>query len=365
MKRVAVTLVAIIGIFSLAFIKPIFKENVEVVFCLDISQSTDGLSQNFCGQIWEVINELSNQNKSVQLGVVLYGQPKYGESNNYVKVLSNFTEDYDHVAHELLSIDDISGSVGTYPHKALETTLNFFNWSENAVEKQVYLIGNGDISGLQRSFKQLTAKSAKNGIQVNTIYLDPNNGKNNHLGWMDVAKLGKGKYHKVRLKRSVDENITYTEDMLLDVGELLNHTYVPYSSEGKERVQMLHNVDQFIKSKTSKERTNRIRFKTGGLFQGKNKDWDLVEYIVDPSFDFSSLDRNQLPEEYQNLTDEMLLVRVIDKKDEREQIIEIVNMLSKKLEDKYVQEIIQKRQLKGNELSKAILSSFYTVNTQE
>ena len=73
---------------------------LDIVFCLDLSGSTNGLIDDVREQLWKIINQAHELEPvpDLRIGVIGFSRPSFGKEKAYVKVLSNLTNDFDFVS---------------------------------------------------------------------------------------------------------------------------------------------------------------------------------------------------------------------------------------------------------------------------
>lgn len=84
------------------------RENpLDVVFCLDLSGSTNGLVYDVRDQLWFIINQIHafERTPDLRIGLVGFSRPSFGKDNAYVRVLSRLTHDFDSLAYELYKLN--------------------------------------------------------------------------------------------------------------------------------------------------------------------------------------------------------------------------------------------------------------------
>src|SRR5205085_7058638 len=72
-------------------------KEIDVVFCLDLSASTNGLLEDIKENYWNLINHANALKPSPKLRISLvgYARPSFGSKNSYVKILSGLTTNFD------------------------------------------------------------------------------------------------------------------------------------------------------------------------------------------------------------------------------------------------------------------------------
>lgn len=70
---------------------------LDIVFCLDLSGSTNGLVDDVREELWTIINQVHafDPAPELRIGIIGFSRPSFGKENAYVKVLSDLTTDFD------------------------------------------------------------------------------------------------------------------------------------------------------------------------------------------------------------------------------------------------------------------------------
>ncbi len=83
-KRVLLGLLVVLSVSFFAYKKKTRKPVIDVVFCIDFSNSTNGVSALLKDQIWGSVNNFLSMNPQpdVRVGIVGYGRPSFGGKDN-------------------------------------------------------------------------------------------------------------------------------------------------------------------------------------------------------------------------------------------------------------------------------------------
>ncbi len=103
------------------------------------------------------------------IGVQELGQ---GSKTNYVRVVSDFTQEYDKIQYELILLKTSIEKGNQYVGDAIYTTLKNLSWSQgNKSTKVIYLIGNGMINTSKFiNNKKLAEEATAANITINAFY---------------------------------------------------------------------------------------------------------------------------------------------------------------------------------------------------
>lgn len=367
MRRYLIVLLAVVGMSILAFKNKSDKPVVDIVFCLDLSRSTDGLIDIFKSQIWAVVNQISDDESlpELRVGIVGYGQPTFGQENQYVRIFSPLTTDIDECIASVLNVDHKAASAGNFPGVAVQACVKQMDWVKgDNTQKMIFWIGNGNVKNDIEILKKQCKKASKKDIRVNTVFVNTDIRADHAIEWEQVANWGGGTYHILNQRDLIISNETdMTEDMILDAGDLLGDTYIFYGVSGIEKKVMFDKLNAMAGSSSRKAKINRILFQASRLYQGRNYKWDLIDFSRKAYFDVAKVDRKLLPKKWQGLADEMLAERIQKKREDRDQAVNIINMLAVKLKDKYVQQMDVEDKKKPLKLDEIFLSTFKSIST--
>src|ERR1051325_7458666 len=92
-------------------IAPPIEQPIDLVICLDTSNSMDGLIEAAKQKLWDIVNELGRAKPKPYLRVALYayGTPAYGASSGYVRKEIDLTDDLDSVYGKLTALRTTGG----------------------------------------------------------------------------------------------------------------------------------------------------------------------------------------------------------------------------------------------------------------
>lgn len=297
---------------------------VDIVFCLDLSGSTNGIVDRMRNHIWDYVNifDGSFPKADFRIGFIGFARPSFGKDNYYVKVISDLTHDIEGLTHELLKLRTQIEKGDQYVAAALRTCAQGISWNERTdAIKVVFLGGNGLVGGGGEHIKAVQSCVEK-GIIVNSVYLLNNPTMGEQKGWEDIAAMGKGQYTSMQVKFEYYENLGgFNMDRLYSLNMKLNDTYLYYGTQGKERWRMQHADDESIYKANSEGYRYRLEFRISDLYLNKNSDWDLVDLHTKNPLAIETVDRASLPDTLKYMTESDLRANVIFNKYKRKKII--------------------------------------------
>lgn len=314
------------------------KQKVEIVFCLDLSASTNGLVNDIRDNLWHFINStrLSMPEHDLRIGIIGFARPSFGVGKDYVKVLSDFTEDYDLISYGLFQLkvnvekgDQCDGS-------ALYAALTDLHWSQKTGTKRlIYLFGNGKVNMCGYDYRSACDMASKNRIPVHAVYcVQRSIIKNEIPGWNGIATLTGGNFYTYPItKRTPLSRFSSDAQWLVDINQRLQDTYIYFSKDGQKHFEMMCAADDNSKRMNEQFFYARCRYKLTEHYINQCKQWDLVSLMFSEEFDFSKINREDLPENYQKKGAAYIKSMVLYKKERREFLLKEMHSGFTKLPD--------------------------------
>ena len=253
---------------------------IDVVFVVDISGSTGGILASVRSKFWEIQNEISRLDPApdYRFGIVCMGRPSFKKENNYVKVISDLTDDIDAAAYPFFQIKDVTAPGNYFMGHALDAAVNEMSWTEdpNAI-KLLYLVGNGKPSAGPGYRKPLEAAKEK-GIIINSLYFLTYNNPKEQAEWKTIAEQTRGEFFLIGLKEpAIVLEKPYDGAMLREANHMINTTYIYYGQDGLDRYEMQAELDEEAELQGENQVEARTFFKATKLYQGKSHSWDLID----------------------------------------------------------------------------------------
>lgn len=317
--------------------------DVDLVLCLDVSGSMNGLLESAKVKLWTVVNDLAKLKPVPNLRVALYtygGEGAgYDPKAGWVKQEIELTSDLDEVYKRLTPLHT-SGHV-EYVARVTKTALTDQKWSKakNSL-RMLFVCGNEAATQDRENPLATVASLAKEmGVYVNTIYCgSPTDGV--AAGYADFAKMAGGRYATINQNKVNDVAIASPFDKeILELNTKLNTTYVAYGAKGAEAA-----ANQSVQDKNAENASkqvaaggqvvnqaaiSRAESKAGALY--RNSHWDLVDRMkTDKEFDVKKLKEEELCEEMKKLKPEEREPYLQKKLAEREAIQKSIQELSVK-----------------------------------
>ena len=320
---------------------------VDLVLCLDVSGSMNGLIESAKVRLWDIVNELARLKPTPKLRVALYsyGASNYPADKGWVRKEVDLTEDLDDVYKVLNALRTGGGT--ELVARVTNTALDEQKWSEDkGALKFLFVAGNEPVDqDKQVTLEDVAAKAKKAGVIVNPIYCQ-RDGTAEAKGWANFAGLTGGKYMNIDMNRAAAQPVVKTEfdEKIIKLGEELNKTYVAYGKEGKDKA-----ANQLAQDANAAKAgppgaggfggaaIERSVTKAGALY--RNSTWDLVDRMKDKDFDLKKIPEDELCDEMKKLKPEERLAFLKKKSEEREKIQKEINDLSAQRQKKITEEL--------------------------
>lgn len=346
---------------------------VDIVFCLDLSGSTNGLLVRMRDHIWDYVHLLSTCNPKVdfRIGFIGFARPSFGKENYYIKVFSDLTHDIEGLTNELLKLRPQIEKGDQFVGQALRACADHISWNERSdAVKIVFLAGNGLVETGGEHYSKPLETCVDKGIIVNSIFLLNNPVMGEQAGWENIARLGKGKYASMQVKFEYFENLGgFDMEKLFSLNRKLNETYLYYGPMGNERWKMQRAVDQSIYKANTEGYRYRLQFRISDLYLNKNSDWDLVDLESKNPLAIASVDRTTLPDSLKYMNESDLRANLIFCKNKRNEIVAEIRKLFDEKEQLVIDKNLQtEKNMKTFDittiqwLTDILLSKGYTIN---
>jgi hypothetical protein len=306
------------------------KKRKEVVFCLDLSGSTNGLINDIRDNLWRFINFSLKRDPGTDLriGIVVYGRPSFGAQNDYVKILSDLTDNYDYLSQELIKLKpDIEWGQQRLP-SAIYAACKNISWSEGGnSKKMIFLFGNGSVPTMNTNFVKACNIAQEKNIVINPVYCVQRNIIVRELpGYKMLADRTGGSFNMYPL--SHHSPVTNWSDKALHLKQLnenLNSTYLYCTPDGAVRYNTMLNADNDKVITNEQFVYSRCAYKISDVYQQKCADWDLISFMKNKIPDFLLLKQAYLPKEFQQTSPQDLYETAMHIRQKRNKILSDIN----------------------------------------
>ncbi len=309
---------------------------IDLVLCLDTSNSMDGLIESAKRKLWDIVNTLGEASPTPMLRVALlsYGNKDYDPRNGWVRLEQNLTTNLDDISTKLFALRTHGGT--EYVGRVSRDALARLHWSENPrALKLMFVCGNESVvQDPDVNLEKLAKRAKKARVVINTIYCG-SKVDNIAPGWNVFAQQAGGKGLCIDQDAAVREKGIFTpqDDKLLGLNRKLNETYLDYGGMRPSRLirsaaVQQRVVDEYAIKANVQTAIARIRTKASAHY--RNAEWDLVDRMAkDPEFKLEQLKGNQIPKVLRELPKEKWGDYVQNKAKEREKIKKQIVELSK------------------------------------
>lgn len=334
-------LLALVGIFlsaQLAWADPPSRTKpIDLVLCLDTSNSMDGLIDSAKRKLWDIVNDFGRAKPTPFLRVALYsyGNDTYSASNGWVRQEVGLTTDLDKVSEKLFGLRTQGGT--EYVGRVSQAALRDLDWSKDPGAFKVMFVCGNEPADQDPEVKlaSLAETAVRQNVTINTIYCGPRNHSETGA-WKMLAERAEGKFMAIEQNSAHMVMAAPQDKRLGELSSKLNTTYVFY---GKDRMEKLSN--QRIQDSNAASLpgaaggsagAGRALAKASGNY--RMTDSDLVDrYQADPKLDFSKLPENELSDEFKKMSPEERKQHVAKKLQEREEIKKEIETLSRQRAD--------------------------------
>ncbi len=321
---------------------------VDIVFCLDLSSSANGLVDQMRNHIWDYWYFLSRCQPALdyRISVVAYSRFSYGRKNGYVKVMKDLSTDFELLSAILYKIPSRIEKGDQYVGSALNMCLRKLSWSKdpNAL-KIIFVVGNGDVKLGSDDIDRATEKLVAQGVVVNTVYCTVPGERKAIRGWSRLAELGNGKMAVISLRnRYFDRLNGFDLQRFRALNRKFNNTYLHYGEGGYKRWKIMLNEDNHIFITNTEGYRYRSLYKISEDYQKKNFSWDLVDLYYKNSVGFMDADRKLMNDSCKRMSSERLKAYIVYKKYERKKLSAMLaDMIAEKeLKDRIDGKVMEK-----------------------
>jgi hypothetical protein len=340
------------------------REVIDVVFCLDLSGSTNGLIDDVRERIWEVVNQVNSYRPAPEfrIGVVGFSRPSFGAKSGYVKILQDLTGDFDLLNNELYKLKPSIEKGDQLVGQALKVSIKNMNWSgESGSLKVIYLVGNGMVNmGYNNDYRDACELAVKNKIIINTLYCRTRNNADKELpGWREIARLAGGEQFDIRIHKRTP--LVLTSNDLTEFRELaaaFSSTYLYYGKFGNERYKIMAANDKNAAVANEMSFESRLFYKISDRYQYHQQSWDIVDYIKMVNLKPENLEMEFLPDSLKFKTPEHIIELGMQLKDKRNRaIVELRKHLP------YDRQAIINRMMEDRDIDKADIFERVVINS--
>ena len=302
---------------------------IDVVFCLDLSNSSNGLIDQFRNHLWDYWHFFTHcqPQPDYRIGVITYARFSYGKSNGYSKVVKDLGTNFEMLSNILFKIPSKIEKGDQYVGSALNTCLKNISWSKDPnAKKIIFLVGNGDVNTGRKDIDVVLDKLVEQNITVHTIYCTAPGERKAIIGWQKIAQKGGGKISTISLRHHYFDQLNgFDINRFRILNRKFNNTYLYYGKGGKLRRRILQVEDNHIYVTNTEGFRYRSLYKISDDYQKKNYSWDLVDLYYKDPIAFMNIDRRFLNDSCKKMTNEQIKAYIIYKKYERKKLSSLIS----------------------------------------
>ncbi len=293
-------------------------EAVDLVIALDVSGTMRELIDSTRVKIWEIVNDLAIAEPTPKLRVALvtYGNQTGSAATGWVRVETDLTDDLDLISERLFALK--GRGANEYVGRVLQTGIQQLSWSSSPhALKFLFLAGNEapDQDPYVR-YQEMSELARQEGILVNAVFCGQAESEA-AAGWKDMAILAEGNF------ASIDHNLpavlvtTSVDAELVELGQLMNQTYVAFGENGKSTSKSRARQDKNARKEGLAVAAARAMTKASPVYFAHH---DLVEAHDRGSVNVLSVADSELPRSLRAMTPEERLNFVQEMSDIRREL---------------------------------------------
>src|SRR4051812_45004304 len=278
---------------------------VDVVLCLDTSNSMDGLIDSAKRKLWAVVNDLAKMEPapSLRVGLYSYGNNTYDAKRGWVRREVELTTDLDEVYKRINGLRCAAPGSDEFVARVTRDALAELKWSDDkGALRLVFVCGNEPVDQDKEVSLESVADTAKaKGVVVNTIYCGPGHHAE-AAGWAAFATRCGGKSANIDQDRAKAEVVIKTpfDDEIQKLGTKINETYLWYGLKGADARANQLAQDRAASGVAGGVALERSATKASALY--KNAECDLIDKLLaDKDFDLKKLREEDLPPDLKKL----------------------------------------------------------------
>jgi len=294
---------------------------VDVVFCMDLSGSTNGLIDDLRDHIWDIALQFKAVKPSplLRIGVVGYSRPSFGKTTGYAKLISPLSADLDQVSFDLFGIHPYIEKGDQLVGSAIQLAVRSPNWSrEPDAVKIIFVIGNGGVHLGSVNFRDACDEAVLKKILVYPVFCTRADKSKEMTGWLEIARRCSTEVKEMLIhKKTPFETTCSNLPALKEVNDGINKTCIYYGENGYNRFKLLRQADANALLGGAMNYEARIYYKSR-FITGRNE-WDLVDHMK-VNGKLPVFDHNTLPDSLKLVADDYLLRTVLRSKETRERL---------------------------------------------
>ena len=312
--------------------RPVKGPDVDVVLCLDTSNSMDGLILAAKAKLWDIINDLARLRPTpvLRVGLYSYGNDGYPSANGWIRKELDLGGDLDDVYRKLNALTTRGGT--EFATRVTRDAIIQQQWSMHPKALRLLFVCGNEPADQDRDtpVAEIAAAAKRQNVSIHTIYCGQTR-DSDARSWRQFATLAGGGFTAISTSDPGYNPTTPFDSKINEWGLKLNSTYVPYGDKAwrEDKVQNQTAQDSNAAGLGGSVAASRAVVKAGAQY--RNPTWDLCDKLKeDAKFDVNSVPEDKLPEEIRKLPKEKPQSYVQAKLDERSQIAKEIDELNKK-----------------------------------
>jgi Mg-chelatase subunit ChlD len=307
------------------------KPRIEVCFVLDTTGSMSSLIEGAKQKIWSIANEMVSAKPTPEIRMGLIGYRDRGDE--YVVKSFNLTSDIDAVYANLRSFS--AGGGGDTPesvNEALHDAVHKMHWNkERSVLKIIFLVGDApphmDYDNAPK-YPEICQDAMKKDLIINTVQCG-GIAQTTPI-WQEIAKLSEGSYAAIAQSGNMAAIATPMDADLAELNRKVGATLVAYGDVAARRSLVAKQTA--AEAAPASVSADRLAFNAryGVAVQGEG---ELLDSLSKGKVKLTELKKDQLPAEWQKLSDAELKAKVEKQQKERGELQAQIAKLSKDRDD--------------------------------
>ncbi len=303
---------------------------IQLALLLDTSNSMDGLIDQTKSQLWMLVNELQETERSgeapkIELALYEYGNSNISVSKGYIRQVMPLTTDLDGVSEQLFALKTRGGQ--EYAGQVISAAVDSLEWSDEPADMKLLIIaGNEPFTQGPVSFQSACAMARKKGILIDTIHCG-----DEKLGidtkWKAGADCGGGIYMTINQDEVAQFIPSPYDDEIMEMNQKLNKTYFGYGALGAANKVRQEVQDDNAKSMGFASSIARAKSKSSSAYD--NSAWDALDFYKSNKDGLLDMDDAQLPKEMKGMSRKERESFMESKLKERENIASKIAQLEK------------------------------------
>jgi von Willebrand factor type A domain len=265
------------------------QKPLDLVFCVDLSGSTNGLINDLRDNLWLIINQAQHMEPKpdLRIGVIGFSRPSFGRENSYVKILAPLTKNFDLIEMELYKLRPSIEKGDQIVSEAIRTAVNGMSWSEREdAVKMIYLVGNGMVTANGYEYVKYCEQARTKNIPIHALYVMKSANWFKELpGYRRIAGLTNGMQTEISINKADEVKVwnsvaTNFESM----NAKFNATYFWTSNDSSTCRKSIAAADSGAYATSRETYLHRMYFKSSLEFQSIYQSCDyLSSNISQPS----------------------------------------------------------------------------------